>query len=58
MGAYVHLRDLAEFFLEWEMFQIKVVEKSKTHISGSVTFFRKSYRLWDNTAHVLCVLDN
>jgi len=26
----------------------KVVEKTKTHILCSRTFFRKSYRLWDN----------
>jgi len=39
---------LAEFFLEWEIFQIKFVEKAKTHILCSVTFFRKSCRLWDN----------
>ena len=31
MKAYVHLY-LAEFFLEWEMFQTKVVQKIKTHI--------------------------
>jgi len=30
------------------MFQTKVVEKIKTHILFSVTFFRKSCRLWDN----------
>ena len=29
---------LAEFSLEWEMFQTKVVEKIKTHILGSITF--------------------
>jgi hypothetical protein len=39
---------VAHLFLEWEMFQINVVEKSKTHILHSVTFFRKSYNLWDN----------
>ena len=39
---------LAHFFLEWEMFQTKVVEKIKTHILCSVTFPRKSCRLWDN----------
>ena len=39
---------LAQFFLEWEMFQTKVVEKIKTHILCSVTLFQKSYRLWDN----------
>ena len=30
---------LAHFFLEWEMFQTKAVEKIKTHILCSVTFF-------------------
>jgi len=30
---------LAQFFLEWEMFWTKVVEKIKTHILCSVTFF-------------------
>jgi hypothetical protein len=30
------------------MFQTKVVQKSKTHILCSITFFRKSCRLWDN----------
>jgi len=30
------------------MFQTKGVEKIKTHILCSVTFFRKSCRLWDN----------
>ena len=30
------------------MFQTKVVEKIKTHILCSITFFRKSCRLWDN----------
>jgi hypothetical protein len=39
---------LAKFFLEWETFQTKFVEKIKTHILCSVTFFRKSCRLWDN----------
>ena len=33
---------VAELFLEWEMFQTKVVEKIKTHILCSVTFIRKS----------------
>jgi hypothetical protein len=39
---------LVELFLEWEMFQIKVVEKIKIHILRPLTFFRKSFRLWDN----------
>ena len=30
------------------MFQTKAVQKIKTHILCSVTFFRKSCRLWDN----------
>ena len=42
---------LAMFFLEWEMFQAKVVEKIRTDVLWSVTssfYFRKSCRLWDN----------
>jgi len=38
---------LAKLFLEWEMFQTKVVGKIKTQILCSVTFSRKSCRLWD-----------
>ena len=54
------------------MFQTKVVEKIGTHILYSVTFSKKSSRLWnnvvkygrarqateDNTAHAHYVLDN
>ena len=40
---------LAQFLLEGEMFQTKVLEKIKIHISYSITlFFRKSLRLRDN----------
>jgi hypothetical protein len=39
---------LTEFLLEWEMFQITVVEKIKIYFLYSVTFFKKSCRLWDN----------
>jgi hypothetical protein len=39
---------LAKFFLEWEVFQINVVEKIKTHILRLVTVFLKPCRLWDN----------
>ena len=40
MKTCVHfLSYLAQFFLEWEMFQTKVVEKIKTHILCSETFF-------------------
>jgi len=32
MKSYAHLwQYLAEFFLEWEMFQAEVVEKNRTH---------------------------
>ena len=49
MKTFIHFWwYLAQFFLEWEMFQTKVVEKIKTHILCPVTFFRKSCRLWDN----------
>jgi len=73
MKANTHfLSYLAHFFLEWEMFQMKDVEKIKTHILRSVTFiFRKSCRVWDkvekyyiagqvtyeNTAYAHCMLD-
>ena len=43
---------LAQLFLEWEMFQTKVVEKIETHILCSVTFFQKSCRLGDNVEKV------
>ena len=33
---------LAELLLEWEIFQVKVVEKIKTHILCSVTFFPRN----------------
>jgi hypothetical protein len=49
METCVHLWSyLAEFFSEWEKIQTKVVEKIKTHILCSITFSRKSFRLWDN----------
>ena len=49
MKTNIHfLTYLAQFFLEWEMFQTEVVEEIKTHILFQITFCRKSYRLWDN----------
>ena len=39
---------LAHLFLEWEMFQTKVVEKTKTHILCSVILPRKLCCLLDN----------
>jgi len=39
---------LTQFFLEWEMFQKKDVEKIEAHILCSVTFFHDLCHLWDN----------
>jgi hypothetical protein len=63
---------LAQFFLEWVMFQMKVAEEIKTHILFSTFFFRKSCHLYDNvekyctvgqatddkTEHAYCMLEN
>ena len=63
---------LAQFFLEWAMFQTKIVEKIKTHTLCSTTLFfsEKSCRLWDvekycgvgqatnDMAHAHCEVDN
>ena len=74
MKTFAHLwQYLGEFFLNWEMFQTKFVEKIKTHILCSVAFFfRKSCRLWENVekygrdrdhkwrhnmAHMRCMMD-
>jgi hypothetical protein len=38
----------AQFFLEWEMFHTKVVEKVKTRVLFLIIFFRKSCRLRGN----------
>jgi hypothetical protein len=39
---------LAQFFLEWKMFQTKFVDRVKTHFHVQLLFFRKSCCLWDN----------
>jgi hypothetical protein len=42
---------LAELFLEWEMFQMKVVQKIRSHILCSITFSEKhaiSEIMWKN----------
>jgi hypothetical protein len=45
----VHLwQYFPEFFLEWEMFQTKIVEEIKTYTLCSGTSFQKSCHLWDN----------
>ena len=49
MKTFSHLwQYISEFFIDYEMFQIKVVDKIKIHVLCSITFFRKSCRLWDN----------
>ena len=49
MKTNLYLWYIAEFFLEWEMFETKVVEEIKIHILCAVTFFnQKSCHLWDN----------
>jgi hypothetical protein len=49
MKTFSHLwQYLVKFFLKWEMFRNKSVEKIKTHILCSVTFFRQSCPLWVN----------
>ena len=51
MNTNIHFWSyLAQFLVEWEIFQAKIVEKIKTHIMCSITLFfsRKSYRLWHN----------
>jgi hypothetical protein len=72
MKTNIHFRSqLAQLFLERRTFQTKIIEKLKTHILYSITFFIKSCRLWDNgekycwagqatddnMAHAHCVLD-
>ena len=39
---------LAEFFLEREMRHTKFIQKIRIHVLCSVTFFRKTWLLWDN----------
>jgi hypothetical protein len=46
MKTYVRFWYLAEYLLDWEMFQTKVVEKIQLRCMFN-SFFRKSYRLWD-----------
>ena len=41
-GQYTFFIYLAQFFLEWEIFRTKVVNKIKTHILRSITFLLKS----------------
>jgi hypothetical protein len=48
MKTFLHLwQYLDKFFLEWEMFQIKVVEKIKRHILCSITFFSENRAVYE-----------
>jgi hypothetical protein len=49
MNTFVRLY-LDQFFLQWEMFQTRLVEKVTKHIVCSITFFffRKSCRFWND----------
>ena len=38
---------LTQFFLEWEMFQTKLVQKINTYIFCSITIYQKLCHLWD-----------
>ena len=73
MKTDIHLWSyLTEFFLEWEMFQTKVVEKMKTYILCSIFFFTENLVIYEimcknivqrdkatfnNAAHAHCMLD-
>jgi hypothetical protein len=48
MNTFLHLwQYLTEFFLEWEMFQIKVVEEINVHILCSVIIFKKNRAVYE-----------
>ena len=69
---YIYDNTSLTFFLEWEMFQTKVVEKIKIEFNFQWLFFSKILALWDNVekycraglvtddkmAHALCMLDS
>jgi len=70
MKTNIHFRSyLAQIFLEWKIFQTKLVDKLETHILSSITFF-EIRAIWDNVekycragqatddmAHAHCMLD-
>ena len=40
---------LAQFCVEWEVFQVRVLEEIKAHfVLSNLFFFRNSYRVWEN----------
>ena len=64
MKAYVHLRYLAEFFLEWEMFKDKsCTENQNTHFIFSnffpnVVAFMTWYMIWEREREKALQPDN
>ena len=48
METYVNLWYLPELFLEWEIFQVKFVEKFRVNIFSSMLFLIKQFLLWYN----------
>jgi hypothetical protein len=73
MKTGIPLSHHVQFFVEWEMFQTKYLQKIKTHfVPHDINFFWKSYRLWDNVekyrraeqatddnmAHAHCILNS
>jgi hypothetical protein len=54
MKTDTHFRShLAHFFLEWEMFQTKVIEDIKTHIFCSVTFFFENRGVYEMLKNIV-----
>jgi hypothetical protein len=54
MKTFLHLwQYLAKFCLEWEMLQIRVVKKIKTHILCSVTFFPENDAVFEMTKNAM-----
>ena len=54
MNTNIHFRSyIAQFFLEWEMFQTEFVDKIKTHILGSITCLSKIVQFMKQCGKVL-----
>ena len=47
MKTYAHLRQCIAEFLKREIFQAKVIEKIKTRILCSITFFPENHTVYD-----------
>jgi hypothetical protein len=70
MKTNIHLSSYLAQFLEWKMFQTKVLKKIRTHISCQITFLENRAvceimwknivepgRADDDMAHTHCMLD-